>query len=56
VKVNNNHELELGGSGRCIESISDGSIVKLSNDCKSKQSFWKALSTTNLILGTFDGK
>jgi hypothetical protein len=46
----------LVGSGTCIEAIGDGSIVKLSNDCKSKQSFWKTLSATNLHLATLDGK
>ncbi|KAK2414084.1 glycosyl hydrolase 5 family protein [Trifolium repens] len=49
-------QIKLVGSGTCIEAISDGSIVKLSNDCKSKQSFWKTLSATNLHLGTLDGK
>jgi hypothetical protein len=49
-------QIKLIGSGKCIEAISDGSIVKLSNDCKSKQSFWKTLSATNLHLGTLDGK
>ncbi|KAK2414087.1 glycosyl hydrolase 5 family protein [Trifolium repens] len=49
-------QIKLVGSGTCIEAISVGSIVKLSNDCKSKQSFWKTLSATNLHLGTLDGK
>jgi endoglucanase len=74
VKVNNNHELELGdcdgaskwnqegqqiklvGNDTCIEGNGDGSKVKLSKDCKSKQSFWKTLSATNLHLGTLDGQ
>lgn len=54
-----NHEgqqIKLVGNGTCMEAISDGSIVKLSNDCKSKQSFWKTLSATNLHLGTLDGQ
>jgi len=47
-------QIKLVGNGNCIEAISDGSKVKLSKDCKSKQSFWKTLSATNLHLGTLD--
>jgi hypothetical protein len=49
-------QIKLVESGTCIEAISDGSIVKISNNCKSKQSFWKILSASNLHLGTLDGK
>jgi hypothetical protein len=49
-------QIKLVESGTCIEAISDGSIVKISNNCKSKQSFWKILSANNLHLGTLDGK
>jgi len=49
-------QIKLVGNGTCIEAIKDGSQVKLSNDCKSKQSFWKTLSATNLHLGTLDSQ
>ncbi|XP_024626111.1 glycosyl hydrolase 5 family protein [Medicago truncatula] len=38
--------IKLVGNGTYIEANSDGSKVKLSKDCKSKQSFWKTLSTS----------
>ncbi|AES77604.2 hydrolyzing O-glycosyl compounds hydrolase [Medicago truncatula] len=47
-------QIKLVGNGTYIEAVSDGSQVKVSNDCKSKQSFWKTLSATNLHLGTLD--
>ena len=49
-------QIKLVGNDTCIEAISDGSQVKLSNDCKSKQSFWKTLSATNLHLSTWMNK
>ena len=49
-------QIKLVGNGACIEGIGDGSKMKLSKDCKSKQSFWKTLSATNLHLSTMDGQ
>lgn len=49
-------QIKLVGKGTCIEAIGNGSPVRLSNDCKSKQSFWKTLSVSNLHLGTLDGQ
>ncbi|CAL5191148.1 unnamed protein product [Lathyrus oleraceus] len=47
-------QIKLVENGACIEAISEGSQVKLSSDCKSKQSFWKKLSTSNLHLSILD--
>lgn len=48
-------QIKLVGNGTCMKATGDGSPVRLSNDCKSKQSFWKTLSASNLHLGTLDG-
>ncbi|CAK8540689.1 unnamed protein product [Lathyrus sativus] len=47
-------QIKLVENGACMEAISEGSQVKLSSNCKSKQSFWKKLSASNLHLSTLD--
>lgn len=48
----------LSGTNKCLTASSEGLSVSVSDDCQSKNSFWKATSLSKLHLATMnqDGK